>query len=83
MYSVHLSNTVIINECHNIKMFYFFCFISSRGAMLLEVNGTSLRNVTLNEAHGVFGALQPGPVRLKVSRHASAEVSKNNTCLVL
>ncbi|XP_071794161.1 uncharacterized protein [Asterias amurensis] len=40
-----------------------------RGSHLLEVNGENLKNVSLQKAYRVFGGLQPGPVRLKVSRY--------------
>ncbi|XP_038078979.1 uncharacterized protein LOC119746231 isoform X2 [Patiria miniata] len=44
-----------------------------RGSQLLEVNGEDLRNVNLQRAHKVFGAVQSGPVQLKIARHPNEQ----------
>ncbi|KAI8483570.1 hypothetical protein Bbelb_386630 [Branchiostoma belcheri] len=40
-----------------------------RGDQVLDVNGASLLNVSLDEAYAVFSGLEPGWIRLVVMRH--------------
>lgn len=45
------------------------------GAQVLEINGESLCNVETKDAQNLFGSLQPGLVRMKISRFFNSEDS--------
>ncbi|XP_078694153.1 uncharacterized protein LOC144923456 isoform X2 [Branchiostoma floridae x Branchiostoma belcheri] len=47
-----------------------------RGDQVLDVNGASLLNVSLDEAYTVFSGLEPGWIRLVVMRHLDPKVSE-------
>ncbi|XP_066271209.1 PDZ domain-containing protein 2-like [Branchiostoma lanceolatum] len=47
-----------------------------RGDQVLEVNGASLLNVSLEEAYGVFAGLESGWIGLVVMRHLDPKVSE-------